>query len=160
MYPQSSVPSNVYLGGHVCQRCGPVLEVMIDHTIICKVRTSRLTTHVRNELSCSCNCTEILYYLYCIWSENQNRDTPTDENWNKQFEIGIDKIAQYKYSKDFKKINDRSGTLEKRWIEIQRETTSSDAHRGEGGQVQEWHDGIVELLEKKGVRILSFYDAL
>jgi hypothetical protein len=25
---------------------------------------------------------------------------------------------------------------------------------------QEWHDGIVELLEKKGVRILSFYDGL
>jgi hypothetical protein len=117
-----------------------VSQLMIDHTIICKIHTSRLTTHVWNELSWRCICTEILSFLsmklellspllsdspflssksffvfpifdvqnaksrptfchvfwgsntvnkyrngnyrycnifYCIWSENQNRDTPT-----------------------------------------------------------------------------------
>jgi hypothetical protein len=38
-------------------------QVMIDHTIICKVHTSRLTTLVRNEVRCSCNCTKILTFL-------------------------------------------------------------------------------------------------
>jgi hypothetical protein len=37
-----------------------VSQVMISNTITCKIHTSRLTTHVWNELSCSCNCTEIL----------------------------------------------------------------------------------------------------
>ncbi len=47
------------LVGHVCQRCGPVSwkttgtivdvsQVKIDHTIICKIQTSRLTTRVSN----------------------------------------------------------------------------------------------------------------
>ena len=60
--------------GHVCQRCGPVsrntvgtmvdvCQVMIAHTIICKIQASRLTTLVRNESSCSCSCTEILAFL-------------------------------------------------------------------------------------------------
>ena len=40
-----------------------VSQVMITHTIICKIHASRLTTHVRNELSCSCSCTEILAFL-------------------------------------------------------------------------------------------------
>ena len=40
-----------------------VSQVMITHTIICKIHSSRLTTHVRNELSCSCSCTEILAFL-------------------------------------------------------------------------------------------------
>jgi hypothetical protein len=40
-----------------------VSQVMIDHTIICKIHTSRLTTHVRNELSRRCSCTEILTFL-------------------------------------------------------------------------------------------------
>ena len=40
-----------------------VSQVMITHTIICKIHASRLTTHVRNELNCSCNCTEILAFL-------------------------------------------------------------------------------------------------
>jgi hypothetical protein len=37
-----------------------VSQVMISNTITCKIHTSRLTTHVWNELSCSCSCTEIL----------------------------------------------------------------------------------------------------
>jgi hypothetical protein len=37
-----------------------VSQVMISNTITCEIHTSRLTTHVRNELSCSCSCTEIL----------------------------------------------------------------------------------------------------
>ncbi len=37
-----------------------VSQVMISNTITCKIHTSRLPTHERNELSCSCNCTEIL----------------------------------------------------------------------------------------------------
>ena len=62
------------LVGHVCQRCGPVsrntvgtmvdvCQVMIAHTIICKIQASRLTTLVRNESRCSCSCTEILAFL-------------------------------------------------------------------------------------------------
>ena len=43
------------------------------------------------------------------------------------------KIGQHKYSKDSKKINDRSGRVTRK---------------------------TVAILEKKGVRILSFYDAL
>ncbi len=60
--------------GHVCQRCGPVsrntvgtmvdvCQVMMVPTIICKIQVSRLTTLVRNESRCSCNCTEILALL-------------------------------------------------------------------------------------------------
>ncbi len=52
---------------------------------------------------------------------------------NKQFDIGIDENSSNKYAKDSKKINDRSGSRVTR--------------------------RIVELLEKKGVRILSFYNA-
>ena len=37
-----------------------VSQVMISNTITCKIHTSRLTTHVWNELSCNCSCTEIL----------------------------------------------------------------------------------------------------
>jgi hypothetical protein len=37
-----------------------VSQVMISNTITCKIHTSRLTTYVRNELRCSCSCTEIL----------------------------------------------------------------------------------------------------
>ena len=62
------------LVGHVCQRCGPVslktvgtmvdvCQVMMDHTIICKIQTSRLTTILRHESRCSCRCTEILAFL-------------------------------------------------------------------------------------------------
>jgi hypothetical protein len=40
-----------------------VSQVMITHTIICKIHTSRLTTHVWNELNCSCSSTEILVFL-------------------------------------------------------------------------------------------------
>jgi hypothetical protein len=89
-----------------------VSQVLISNTITCKIHTSRLTTHVRNELSWSCSCTEILvlmsmklellspllsdspflstksffvfpiflpllYFFYCISSENQNRDPPS-----------------------------------------------------------------------------------
>jgi hypothetical protein len=64
----------ICLVGHVCQRCGPVshktvgtmvdvFQVMIDHTIICKVQTSRLTTLVWNESRCTCRYTEILTFL-------------------------------------------------------------------------------------------------
>jgi hypothetical protein len=60
--------------GHVCQRCAPVsrntvgtmvdvCQVMVAHTIICKIQTSRLTTLVRNESRCSCSYTEILVFL-------------------------------------------------------------------------------------------------
>ncbi len=60
--------------GHVCQRCGPVsrntvgtmvdvCQVMVAHTIICKIQASRLSTLVRNESRCSCSCTEILALL-------------------------------------------------------------------------------------------------
>jgi hypothetical protein len=51
----------------------------------------------------------------------------------------FEKIAQNKYSKDSKKFNDRSG---------ENISFSSGLRK------------IVDLLEKKGVRILSFYDAL
>jgi hypothetical protein len=62
------------LVGHVCQRCGPVshntvgtmvdvCQVMIVHTIICKIQASRLTTLVSNEWRWRCNCTEILDFL-------------------------------------------------------------------------------------------------
>jgi hypothetical protein len=37
-----------------------VSQVMISNTITCKIHTSRLTTHVRNELSWNSSCTEIL----------------------------------------------------------------------------------------------------
>jgi hypothetical protein len=40
-----------------------VCQVMVDHTIICKIQVSRLTTFVCNESRCSCNCTEILVFL-------------------------------------------------------------------------------------------------
>ena len=40
-----------------------VSKVMISNTITCKIHTSRLTTYVRNELNCSCSCTEILTFL-------------------------------------------------------------------------------------------------
>ena len=40
-----------------------VAQVMVTHTIICKIHTSRLTTLVRNEVSCSCSCTKILAFL-------------------------------------------------------------------------------------------------
>jgi hypothetical protein len=40
-----------------------VSQVMISSTITCKIHFSRLTTHVRNELSCSCSCTEILAFM-------------------------------------------------------------------------------------------------
>ncbi len=36
---------------------------MIDHTIICKIHSSRLSTYVRNELSWRWSCTEILSFL-------------------------------------------------------------------------------------------------
>jgi hypothetical protein len=60
--------------GHVCQRYGSVsrktvgtmvdvCQVMIVHTIICKIQTSRLTTLVRNESRYSCSCTENLTLL-------------------------------------------------------------------------------------------------
>ncbi len=62
------------LVGHVCETCGPVTrktvwtmvdvsQVMIDHTIICKIHVSRLTTLVRNEVNCTCRCTKILVFL-------------------------------------------------------------------------------------------------
>jgi hypothetical protein len=62
------------LVGHVWQRCGPVsrntvgtmvdvCQVMVAHTIICKIQASRLSTLVRNESRCSCSCTEILAFL-------------------------------------------------------------------------------------------------
>jgi hypothetical protein len=38
-----------------------VSQVMISNTITCKIHTSRLTTHVRNELNCI--CPEILDFL-------------------------------------------------------------------------------------------------
>ena len=38
-------------------------QVMITHTIICKIHASGLSTYVRNELNCSCSCTEILVFL-------------------------------------------------------------------------------------------------
>jgi hypothetical protein len=74
----SHVSSELYtfrcLVGHVCQRCGPVsrntvgtmvdvCQVMIVHTIICKIQASRLTTLVCNESRCSCSYTEILVFL-------------------------------------------------------------------------------------------------
>jgi hypothetical protein len=37
-----------------------VSQVMISNTITCKIHTSRLTTHVWNELNYYCSCTEIL----------------------------------------------------------------------------------------------------
>ncbi len=37
-----------------------VSQVMISNTITSKIHTSRLTTHVRNELICNCRYTEIL----------------------------------------------------------------------------------------------------
>ena len=40
-----------------------VSQVMIDHTIICKIHTSRLSTYVWNELSWRWRCTEILSFL-------------------------------------------------------------------------------------------------
>ena len=40
-----------------------VSQVMISNTITCKIHTSRLTTHVRNELRYSFNFTEILAFL-------------------------------------------------------------------------------------------------
>ncbi len=40
-----------------------VSQVMIVHTIICKIQASRLTTLVRNESRCSCNSSEILTFL-------------------------------------------------------------------------------------------------
>ena len=40
-----------------------VSQVLISNTIPCKIHTSRLTTHVRNELNCSCRYTEILPFL-------------------------------------------------------------------------------------------------
>ncbi len=40
-----------------------VSQVMIANTIICQIHVSRLTTPFRNELSCNCNCTEILTLL-------------------------------------------------------------------------------------------------
>jgi hypothetical protein len=40
-----------------------VSQVMIDHVIICEIHVSELTALVRNELSCSCSCTEILALL-------------------------------------------------------------------------------------------------
>ena len=40
-----------------------VSQVMFAHTIICQIHVSRLTTHLRNELSCTWSCTEILVLL-------------------------------------------------------------------------------------------------
>ena len=40
-----------------------VSQVMIAHTITCQIHASRHTTPLRNELSCSCSCTEILALL-------------------------------------------------------------------------------------------------
>ena len=40
-----------------------VSQVMIDHTIVCKIHGSRLTTIVRNELNYSCSCTKVLVFL-------------------------------------------------------------------------------------------------
>ena len=45
-------------GNHV-----DVSQVMIDHTIIFEIHTSRLTTLVCNEVRCNCSCTEILVFL-------------------------------------------------------------------------------------------------
>ncbi len=45
------------------RQCGTMVDVsqvMIVHTITCQIHSSRHTTPLRNELSCSCNCTEIL----------------------------------------------------------------------------------------------------
>ena len=48
------------------RQCGTMVDVsqvMIDHTITCQIHVSRHTTPLRNELSCSCRCTEILALL-------------------------------------------------------------------------------------------------
>ncbi len=48
------------------RQCGTMVDVsqvMIDHTITCQIHTSRHTTPLRNELICSCSCTEILALL-------------------------------------------------------------------------------------------------
>jgi hypothetical protein len=42
-------------------------------------------------------------------------------------------------------------------VRFRRGTPESTAHPPAGGWAQECHDGIVELLEKKGLRILSFF---
>ncbi len=74
MYLRSSVPSDVYSDMYVKDVVCPVslntvgtmvevCQVMISHTIICRIQSSRLTTLVRNESRCSCSCTEILAFL-------------------------------------------------------------------------------------------------
>jgi hypothetical protein len=48
------------------RQCGTMVDVsqvMIAHTITCQIHVSRHTTHLCNELNCSCSCTEILTLL-------------------------------------------------------------------------------------------------
>ena len=66
MYPRSSAPSDVYSDMYVkhvvlwhTRQC----EVMMDHSIICKIHGSRLTIHVSNEVRCSWSYTKILVFL-------------------------------------------------------------------------------------------------
>ena len=68
MYPRRSSPSDVKSDMSVkdvvlwCGRqCGTMVDV--SQVIIVCIHGSRLTTHVRNELNCSCSCTEILVFL-------------------------------------------------------------------------------------------------
>jgi hypothetical protein len=48
------------------RQCGTMVDVsqvMITHTITCQIHVSRHTTPLSNELSCNCNCTDILDLL-------------------------------------------------------------------------------------------------
>ncbi len=48
------------------RQCGTMVDVsqvMIAHTITCQIHSSRHTTPLCNELSCTCSCTEILTLL-------------------------------------------------------------------------------------------------